>query len=89
MSNIEYYMRLKYPMSMEPGEEGGFVITYPDLPGIVAEGETIEQAMAAAEELRRQWTEVKLENGWEVPLPGELKTCNGTLPPSNEKSRLV
>jgi antitoxin HicB len=89
MESLEQYMALKYPMQIEPSEEGGYVVTYPDLPGIVAEGDTVEEACANAEDLREDWTALKLENGWEVPLPGELKSCNGTLtvriPPSLHK----
>lgn len=89
MASIEEYRNLKYPMLIEPGEEGGFVVTYPDLPGVIGEGETVAEATDAAEDLRLAWTEAKLDNGWEVPLPGELTSCNGTLtvriPPSLHK----
>jgi predicted RNase H-like HicB family nuclease len=89
MSSIEQYRTLKYPMLIEPGEEGGFLVTYPDLPGVVGEGETVTEATDNAEELRMVWTETCLEDGMEVPQPGELASCNGTLtlriPPSLHK----
>lgn len=66
-------------MLIEPGEEGGFVVTYPDLPGVVGEGDNVAEATANAEELRMVWTETCLEDGMEVPQPGELSSCNGTL----------
>lgn len=79
MKSLDHFMALKYPMQIEPSEEGGYVVTYPDLPGIVAQGDTVEEACANAEDLREGWIELTLENGWEVPQPGELKSCNGTL----------
>ena len=89
MESLEFYMALKYSMQIEPSTEGGYVVTYPDLPGIVAEGDTVEEACANAEDLREDWTALTLENGWEVPMPGELKSCSGTLtvriPPSLHK----
>lgn len=79
MSSIEQYRTFKYPMLIEPGEEGGFVVTYPDLPGVVGEGDNVAEATTNAEELRMVWTETCIEDGMEVPQPGELSSCNGTL----------
>ena len=37
-------------MLFEPAEEGGFVVTCPALPGLVTEGDTIEEARQMAED---------------------------------------
>lgn len=42
----------RYP-ALTDGEEGAFGVTFPDLPGIVAMGSTIEEAMTHAEEALR------------------------------------
>jgi predicted RNase H-like HicB family nuclease len=39
-----------FPALFEPCEEGGYCITFPDLPGIVTEGNTIEEAYAMAKD---------------------------------------
>jgi len=39
-----------FPAIFEPGDEHGYCITFPDLPGIVTSGETIEQSLAMAKE---------------------------------------
>lgn len=45
MKNIDYYMALTYKMEIvEDKDEGGFVVSYPDLPGCITCGETIETA---------------------------------------------
>ena len=39
-----------YPAVFNPCEEGGYCITFPDLPGIVTEGDTLEEAYLMAKE---------------------------------------
>ena len=42
MKNINYYMALPYKMEIvEDKDEGGYVVSYPDLPGCITCGETI------------------------------------------------
>ena len=42
-----------YMVLLEPAEEGGFVVTCPALPGMVTEGDTLEDACAMAEDAIR------------------------------------
>jgi antitoxin HicB len=39
-----------YTVLFEPAEEGGFVVTCPALPGLVTEGDTLEEARAMADD---------------------------------------
>lgn len=39
-----------YPAVFDPCEEGGYCVTFPDLSGIVTEGNNIEEALAMAKE---------------------------------------
>ena len=39
---------------IEDQDEGGFVISYPDLPGCITCGETIESAMQNAKDAKRE-----------------------------------
>jgi len=43
---VEY----SYTVLFEPAEEGGFVVTCPALPGLVTEGDTLEEARAMAQD---------------------------------------
>ena len=79
MGELEKYQAMKYPAATMPGEASGYVVTYPDLPGVVAHGDTPEQAIHNAEGLRMEWIEARLERGWSIPDPGELESCNGKL----------
>ncbi len=42
-------MRYAYPFTMEPQPEGGFTVTFPDIPEAIAEGDTAAEARARAE----------------------------------------
>ncbi len=79
MESMDKYKAMKYPAVIMPGDDSGYVATYPDLPGVVAHGDSPEMAFANAEELRLEWIEARLERGWPVPDPGELESCNGKL----------
>lgn len=71
--SLEYYLSLKYPMSVYPEAEGGYTIIIPDLPGCMSQGETLEEAMNNINEARELWLEtVYLNNKKEIPLPSKL-----------------
>ena len=40
----------RYPALFESCEEGGYAVTFPDLPGIVTEGDDVDEAIAMAKE---------------------------------------
>jgi len=57
-------------LHIEPLEEEGFVATSPDVPGLVAEGRTVMEAVEIAQGLTRKIVESCLEHG--DPLPPAL-----------------
>lgn len=70
MKTLEDYMKLNYRLEFEPDEdEGGYVAYFPELPGCITMGDTIEEAAANAVDAKRTWLEVALENEMEIPLP--------------------
>ena len=58
-----------YTVLFEPAEEGGFVVTCPALPGLVTEGDTIEEARAMAEDAIRGYIESLLKD--RLPIPSD------------------
>ena len=42
--------RYLFPAIFEPGDAGGYTVTFPDLPGCITEGDTMEEAFAMAKE---------------------------------------
>lgn len=66
--------RIPYRMEIiEDKDEGGFVVSYPDLPGCMTCGETIETAAANALDAKKRWLEAALEQGIEIHEPGSGK----------------
>ena len=64
MKTLNEYMSMSYKMEIiEDQDEGGFVISYPDLPGCITCGETIESAMQNAKRCKREWIRAALEEG--------------------------
>ena len=58
-------------LQIEALEEGGFVATSLDVPGLVAEGRTIAEAAEIAQGLTRKIVESCIEHG--DPLPAALE----------------
>jgi len=56
-----------FTMLFEPAEEGGFVVTCPALPGLVTEGDTMEEARSMAEDALRLYLETLIEDGMPIP----------------------
>ena len=70
MKTIEEYMALPYRMEIVPDlDEGGFVASYPDLPGCITCGEIFEAVVKNAEEAKRVWLTAALEDGITIREP--------------------
>jgi predicted RNase H-like HicB family nuclease len=54
-------------MLFEPAEEGGYVVTCPALPGLVTEGDTMEEARRMAEDALGLYLEVLRADGLPIP----------------------
>lgn len=50
-------------------EGGGFLISFPDLPGLISDGETYEEAIQNGREAFAEWIDGWLEMGRKVPHP--------------------
>lgn len=75
---LEYYMKKKYRFEItEDEDEGGYVISYPDLIGCVSVGETLEDAVKNGEAAKREWFIATLENGVTVPEPFSADDYSG------------
>ena len=66
-----------YPIHIEPvpkDEGGGYMVTFPDLPGCIADGETIDAAIVEARDAFIAWTTAEREDKGRLP---SLKTYSG------------
>lgn len=61
-----------YAISIDPipaDEGGGYLVTLPDLPGCIADGETLDDAVAEARDAFDAWTAAELEDKGSLPAP--------------------
>ena len=78
MKRIEEYMALPYRLEIVPDpDEGGFVASYPDLPGCITCGETIEEIVRNAEDAKYAWITAALEEGISIKEPDSLDGYSG------------
>ncbi len=78
MKTLEDYMRMPYRMEIvEDQEEGGFVVSFPDLPGCITCSETIEGAVANAVDAKKAWLEAALEKGITIEEPESIENFSG------------
>ncbi|ALA60926.1 type II toxin-antitoxin system HicB family antitoxin [Nitrospira moscoviensis] len=57
----------RYTVLFEPAEEGGYVVTCPTLPGLVTEGQSLEEARAMAQDAIRAYLESLRKDGLPIP----------------------
>lgn len=58
-------------------EGGGFLIEFPDLPGCMSDGETVEEAIDNGKDAVACWIAAAKEAGRDIPKPGELESQSG------------
>lgn len=53
-------------------EDGGWVIVYPDLPGVMTQADTYGEIGEMAEDALRTWAEAQIEDGKLIPEPTDI-----------------
>ena len=63
--SFDAYAHVVEPLTPEDG--GGYLITFPDLPGCMSDGETIDEAIENGREALRDCISVFKESGRKIP----------------------
>jgi predicted RNase H-like HicB family nuclease len=63
---------LNYKVVMTPDETGGYVVTCPALPGLVTEGDTLEEARAMATDAIKGYLESLKQDGEPIPIDNSI-----------------
>ena len=71
MSNYNYPAIIQ-PIAREDG--GGYLVSFPDLPGCIADGKTPEEAFHEAEDALESWLATAKEFGDPIPTPTKTIT---------------
>ena len=62
MKTLNDYLALPYRMEIAlDRDEGGYVVSFPELKGCITCGETLESAIINAEDAKRAWITAALE----------------------------
>ncbi len=78
MKSIDDYLNLPYRLEIVPDlDEGGYAASYPELPGCITVGETLESAVENAKDAKKAWLEAAIEEKIEIPLPDSLESYSG------------
>ena len=65
---------LAYPVILTPDKEaGGFVVTFPDIPEAITQGETVDEALAMAAEALETAMDFYFDGKRAVPMPSPPK----------------
>ena len=69
-----------YPFALRcltDAEGGGFLIEFPDLPGCVSDGETIQAAIQNGIDALSCWIDAAKKSGKSIPQPGSFESQSG------------
>jgi antitoxin HicB len=64
---------VRYPANFEPAEEGGFVVTFPDIPEAITQGEDVDDAMLHAADALETALDFYFDAQRAVPAPSRPK----------------
>ncbi len=78
MKTVNDYMKMPYKMEIEEDPyEGGYVASFPDLPGCITFAETMDELMQNVEDAKRTWFTDMLERGMTIQEPRQLDDYSG------------
>jgi antitoxin HicB len=66
--------RYSYSAILEPSTEGGYVVTFRDLPEAITQGESFEESLAEASDCLAEAIAARIDDGREIPEPSEMQT---------------
>jgi antitoxin HicB len=60
---------MRYPVNLKKASEGGYIVTFPDIPEAITQGETVEDSLQHAQEALESAMEFYFEDRRRVPAP--------------------
>lgn len=80
MKTLEEYMAYNYRLEVQRDEtEGGYVMSFPELPGCISCAESQEEVLRLAEDAKREWMIAAMEEGIEIPVPKGIESYPNTF----------
>ncbi len=82
-------MRYAYPYDMERQTEGGWTVTFPDVPEAITQGDTEEEVAAMAEDALVTALSFYTDDGQPLPRPSAANGCPVAVVPSLVAAKLA
>jgi len=76
--------RFQYPVLLTPADEGGYVVTCRDLPELVTQGESIDDALEQAADAMDEVFATHLTDGLDLPPPSKARRREQLVAPPAE-----
>ncbi len=78
MKDLNYYMSLNYKIEItEDKQEGGYILSCPELPGCITCSETLSDGIKMLEDAKKCWFTACIEDGLVIPEPKSLDEYSG------------
>ena len=75
--DLKFYLNLRYPITIHPDPDGGYVAEIEELPGCMTQAETLDEIFKAIEDARQVWINGTYEMGQDIPLPRDTEEHSG------------
>lgn len=75
--DLKFYLNLRYPITIHPDPDGGYVAEIEELPGCMTQAETLDEVFKAIEDARQVWIQGTYEMGQDIPLPKDMEGYSG------------
>lgn len=80
MRTLEEYMALNYRLEVQKDEnEGGYVMSFPELPGCISCADRQDEVLKLAEDAKREWITAAMEEEIEIPVPKGIEAFPNTF----------
>ena len=77
--DTEEILSRPYARRLTPDPSGGYVATIQEFDGLIAEGETADEALVNLDAAAKSWIEATLESGGRIPAPVDLGGYSGRV----------
>jgi antitoxin HicB len=64
---------MRYPVKLQPAEEGGFIVTFPDIPEAITQGDDRDSALEMGLDALITSLDFYFDGKRPVPLPSRIK----------------
>ena len=72
--------QLSYPVTLKPDKDGGYVVTFKDVPEAITQGEDLDDALEQAVDALDEAMAARMRLGDDIPLPSKVSKASPLVP---------